>query len=169
MFLAWVDTWVSENLSVPNPQTVRWGIVSHWIFTLYLSLCLMKGRKECNILGTHFLIWLQRFKIWCLFPSWWRGMLAFSWLTAIHLFCLNANHWRIFATSVHRVLHLLSSCYLMHVLYTRKWCWTWCPAYHISIIHIHVTSDNKNLDFLTTLCYLRKMGNKELEPSTQSI
>lgn len=172
MFSNWAETWVSENLSVPKPQTVRWGIVSHWIRTYICHYVQWKeGRNE-----TFWeLIFLYDYRdsrvIWCLFPLWWVCVcvLAFSWLSVIHLFCSNVNHWRIFATSVHCILHLLSSCYLMHVRYTRKWCWTWCPAYHISIIRIHVTSNNRNLDFLTTLCYLRKMGNEEQELSTQSI
>lgn len=72
--LAWTETWISENLSVPKPQTLRWGLFSHWIFTLHFSLCLMKGRKECIFLYDY----IDSRVIWCLFPSWWGWNACFQ-------------------------------------------------------------------------------------------
>lgn len=143
-------------------KLVRWGIVNHWIFTLYLSLCWRKEGKDATFWQLIFIYHYRDSRvIWWLLSSCWEGMVAFSWLSAIHFFCLNANHWRILATSVHHILHLLSLCYLMHVLYTRKWCWMWCPVYHINIIHIPGSSDKKYLDFLIFLSCLRETGNEE--------
>lgn len=146
------------NIILLQIHTIIWGIIRHWIFILCLSFCLKKGRRNV-IFWELIFFYVQRFKSHLMsvsFVMWENACFQLvKWNPFILPECQSPN---IFCYKCILHFHPLSSCYLMHVLCTKKWCLTWCPAYHISIIHICVTNDNKNLDFWQLYAISGKWG-----------